>query len=479
MNRNKLNYFRERGTNIISDPVHKYIEFTVPRDSLERTEKDLIDNEWLQRLRWIHQLQCAIWVFPGAEHSRFIHSLGSMHIASMFAKALYPSLRKVVKNTPSLHHIEETLRLAALLHDVGHGPFGHFFDHKYLKKYKITHEDIGQKIITTRLDKIISKIHRSPSGEFKEELSPEHLAFLIKKPSEKDERKSYPTWIRLLRSLFCGVYTVDNLDYVIRDSLMCGISIEPIDLDRILYYSSVCKNGLVIHKSGVSALIRFKDTKDFLYTQIYFHRTIRSFDLHLSEIFGQTLDEIFNANPLHDLDKYLHLTDLSLLGKVAEWMKETRARKKTKDSGKRRFILEWEWEQLLRRRKKWRFICGTTEEQFKIPHLQRPYRPLELENEIRQTSKLPSDIKIKIDMAKYDNRPINPFTERKSRILIYDPSKERISPRPLEAYLDRFPLKTTMCFLFADKKTKKYDNKLIQAFEKNIGHVEEEEPTNI
>ncbi len=477
MNTKKLDYFRERGTNIVSDPVHKYIEFTVPRGSLERTEKDLIDNEWLQRLRWIHQLQCAIWVFPGAEHSRFVHSLGSMHIASMFAEALYPSLRKVVKNTPSLQHIEETLRLAALLHDVGHGPFGHFFDHKYLRKYKITHEDIGQKIITTKLDKIISKIHRSPSGEFKEELSPEHLAFLIKKPSKKDEGKSYPTWIRLLRSLFCGEYTVDNLDYVIRDSLMCGISIEPIDLKRILYYSSVCKKGLVIHKSGVQSLIRFKDTKDFLYTQIYFHRTIRSFDLHLSEIFGQTLDEIFNANPLHDLDKYLHLTDLSLLGKVAEWIKETRVGAKRKDYGERRFILEWEW--LLRRKKKWRFICGTTEQQFNKPRLLRFYGSSELENKIRQTSKLPSNINIKIDIPKYDNRPINPFLERKSRILIYDPSKNTISPTTLEKVWDRFPLKTTMCFLFADKKTKKYDNRLIRAFEKNIGHVEEEEPTNI
>lgn len=185
-----MDYFKNRGTNIIADPVHKYIEFTIPREPKEKTEKALIDNEWLQRLKWIHQLQCAIWVFPGAEHSRFAHSLGSMHISSRFAKQLYTSLKKTVKSTPVLPYVEETLRLAALLHDVGHGPFGHFFDHHYLKKYKITHEDIGQKIITSKLNKIIENIHRSPSGEFEKNIVPEYLAFLIKKPSKKSNKKN-------------------------------------------------------------------------------------------------------------------------------------------------------------------------------------------------------------------------------------------------------------------------------------------------
>lgn len=480
MNINEPKYFKQRGTNIVSDPVHKYIEFTVPRDSLEKTEKNLIDNKWLQRLKWIHQLQCAIWVFPGAEHSRFVHSLGSMHVASMFTKKLYPHLIKAVKDVPSQPYVEETLRLAALLHDVGHGPFGHFFDHNYLQKYKITHEDIGQKIITSKLNKIITGIHRSPSGEFKDDLSPEYLAFLIKKPSKEGGIMGYPKWVRLLRSLFSGIYTVDNLDYVMRDSLMCGISIEPIDLERILYYSGICKDGLVLHKSGIRALIRFLQTKDFLYTQIYFHRTIRSFDLHLSEVFARTIDRLFNANPLNNLDKYLHLTDLSLLGKVADLIQETRGKEEKKDSAERQFILAWE--HLLRRRKKWRFICETTEEYSNIPRLLRSYSSSaieELENQIRQTSGLPSSVGIRIDMQTYHNRPDNLFAERKSRILIYDPSKRRTSSRTLEEYLVGFPFKTTMCFLFTDNKTKKHDKRLIQAFEEKIGHAEEEEPTNI
>ena len=85
------------GTSLIADPIHQYITFTVPLDvpaQKERTEKDLIDSPWMQRLRSIYQLQSARWVFPAAEHTRFQHSLGSMHLAGRLAKHIYPSDRK-------------------------------------------------------------------------------------------------------------------------------------------------------------------------------------------------------------------------------------------------------------------------------------------------------------------------------------------------------------------------------------------------
>lgn len=473
-----MDYFKKRGTNIVADPVHKYIEFTVPRDPKEKTEEDLIDNQWLQRLKWIHQLQCAIWVFPGAEHSRFGHSLGSMDIASRFAKQLYPSLKKTIKNTPTFPYIEETLRLAALLHDVGHGPFGHFFDHHYLlRRYSITHEDVGNKIVTTRLNEIIENIHRSPSGEFEEKIIPEYLAFLTKKPSRNNKVETYPKWLHLLRPLFSGLYTVDNLDYVMRDSLMCGITMEPIDLERMIYYSSIDQQGLVLHRSGRGALIRFLEARNFLYTHIYFHRTVRSFDLHLSEIFEKTLEKIFDINPLESLDSYLHLTDLSLLGKVADWVKESKVGDKNKVGEHTKLIREWEC--LLRRRKKWRFVHETREELYEKLPLHRPYISEELEKKIRKRSTIPSKARIKIDMAKYDNRPVNPLTKSDMSVSIYDPNKDKTTPTPLREYLKRIPFKTTICFIFVDQKSNKYDKELIKALEEVVAHVEEEEPTNI
>src|SRR3972149_3024422 len=113
------------GIALISDPIHGYISFTVPGgEGKEKTEKDLIDSPWGQRLRQIYQIQSARWVSPSAEHSRFQHSLGAMHLAGRFAQQLHPSLKAEFPDAPSAALLEELLRMAGLLHDVGHGPFG-------------------------------------------------------------------------------------------------------------------------------------------------------------------------------------------------------------------------------------------------------------------------------------------------------------------------------------------------------------------
>jgi len=154
------------GTALLGDPVHGYISFTTPRVAGEKTEKDLLDTAWMQRLRQIYQLQSARWVYPSAEHSRFQHVLGAMHLAGRFARHLYPSLKAAVPDCPSVNYVEEFLRVAALLHDIGHGPFGHFFDDNYLAQFDLTHEKLGQHIIRTELADIIKAIRRSPNGEF-------------------------------------------------------------------------------------------------------------------------------------------------------------------------------------------------------------------------------------------------------------------------------------------------------------------------
>src|SRR5205814_5793714 len=128
--------------NLISDPIHGYLELTkrLARDESaaaglpdeDAAEDDLLDTAWLQRLRRISQLQSARWVFPTAEHSRFTHGLGVMHLAGQWARSLQPSLaatlRAAGEAVPSEGLVVETLRVAGLLHDVGHGPFAHFFD---------------------------------------------------------------------------------------------------------------------------------------------------------------------------------------------------------------------------------------------------------------------------------------------------------------------------------------------------------------
>lgn len=98
------------GSALIADPIHKYVSFTVPTnqaETSERTEKDLIDSPWVQRLRQIYQLQSARWVYPSAEHTRFVHSIGTMHVAGRFARHLYPFLVKAAPDVPSANYVEE------------------------------------------------------------------------------------------------------------------------------------------------------------------------------------------------------------------------------------------------------------------------------------------------------------------------------------------------------------------------------------
>ena len=140
---------RFAAVNLISDPIHGYLELTkrlTPAQSAEAglppetvAEEDLLDSPWVQRLRRISQLQSARWVFPTAEHSRFTHGLGVMHEAGLWGRSLYPSLRDVLaadgQAVPSAGLVVETLRVAGLLHDVGHGPFAHFFDQHVLARF--------------------------------------------------------------------------------------------------------------------------------------------------------------------------------------------------------------------------------------------------------------------------------------------------------------------------------------------------------
>src|SRR5262245_6711195 len=194
---------------LISDPLHGYITFTAGRDRTQPTEQALVDHPWVQRLRRIHQLQTAWWVYPSAEHTRFQHVVGAMHMASRVVPALYPSLQKVCPDVPSRGYVECLTRLAALLHDVGHGPFGHFFDAHFLRDFDLTHEKLGAHIIRNELGDLLRGVRTCPNShlELGERIDPEQVAWLITRPTG-DDSSGAPRWLAMLRSLFCGLYTV-------------------------------------------------------------------------------------------------------------------------------------------------------------------------------------------------------------------------------------------------------------------------------
>jgi uncharacterized protein len=341
------------------DAIHGYIPFTSSVLSVEEggrkdevAEQQLLDHPWLQRLRQIHQLQTAWWVFPTAEHTRFQHVLGAMHLASRAVAALFDGLKAICPDIPSRGYVESLMRMAALLHDVGHGPFGHFFDEHYLSDYGLTHETLGSEIIRRDLAGLIRHIGGNPNSRLQpdETLDPEQIAFLITRP-KKNAPADGPRWLQFLRSLFSGLYTVDNMDFVLRDAYMSGYSTKAFDIDRLLHYSLFTEKGLTIHERGLSALVRFISVRAELFRAIYFHRTVRAIDLGLQELFLESKKYLFPGNPLEHLDEYLHLTEWSLLMQVAQWPK-------SKDSVLRE--LGQRWEKFLGRKTRWKMACEQT-----------------------------------------------------------------------------------------------------------------------
>ncbi|MGP1674162.1 MAG: HD domain-containing protein [Candidatus Limnocylindrales bacterium] len=338
--------------NLISDPIHGYIELTKrlsPPESAaaglpdeDVAEEDILDTAWVQRLRRISQLQSARWVFPTAEHSRFTHGLGVMHEAGLWARSLYPSLRAALiadsdgDAIPSEGLVTETLRMAGLLHDVGHGPFAHFFDDHVLAGFAapadprralskpLTHEDLSGAIIT-ELGPALRGLRRAPGAVAErdafadgEAIDPAWVAFLIAKPALADP--SMPRWVRWLAPLLSGVFTVDNLDYVRRDAYLTGVAAGAVDVDRLRRYTFIGSDGLTLFEPGLGALEMFLTARRFMYQQVYFHRTVRAIDLDLAEVFGPSIRAIFGSgSPADGLAAYADLDEYSLLHQAARW----------------------------------------------------------------------------------------------------------------------------------------------------------------
>ncbi|HEY2919785.1 MAG TPA: metal-dependent phosphohydrolase, partial [Candidatus Binatia bacterium] len=316
----------------------------------------------------------------------------------------------------------------------------HFFDDNFLCNYDLTHEDLGQTIIQKHLGDIIRQLRRSPSGSFAagEELRPEDVAFPIKKNGKEDNRKA--KWVRFLQPLTGGIFTFDNLDYVSRDSYMCGVHPGPIDRERLMHYTFFTPNGLTVHKAGNGALTTFLNARLYLYTNVYYHRTTRAIDLHLREIFPETMKVLFPGNPLDRMEEYLYLTDWSLLEEVSRWR---RSKGELETLGK-------EWETVLHREVKWKMAYDRTLSLNELRYGVALIQGTDWEKRIR--SALPAatrDLIFRVDMATQDPRPENPFAMGKKQIHIFDPSSGEITKESLAELFEFIPSKVVQFRVFA------------------------------
>jgi HD superfamily phosphohydrolase len=253
----------------ITDPVHRYIRFST-------VEKELIDTAVFQRLRRIRQLAGAHLVYPSAQHSRFEHSLGTMHVAGFAGETLLA--KGYLDNEDNI----QKLRLAALLHDIGHGPFSHLFEEVLELRNKATHEYIGKEIILkTEISDILNKHGYDP-------LEICRLSF--------GESK-----IRFLNEIIAGGLSSDLMDYLSRDGLFTGVEYGKIDYHRLISSFEVVSNGyLAINRSALYSFESMLISRYEMFKAVYFHKTVRSAEVML-----------FNSMIL--ADKYLNLTDMSSL----------------------------------------------------------------------------------------------------------------------------------------------------------------------
>lgn len=288
---------------VFKDPVHSYVHVR------DQVIWDLISTREFQRLRRIRQLGTTFLVFHGAEHTRFNHSLG-----------VYELMRRIVDDR--FHGREEwddaerlVVLCAALLHDLGHGPFSHAFENVF----ELDHEDYTRAILLG--DTEVNAVLRKVSEDF-----PQQVSQVIE--------KTYPN--KLVVSLISSQIDVDRMDYLQRDAFYTGVNYGHFDLERILRVIRPYKEHAVIKLSGMHAVEDYIMSRYQMYLQVYFHPVSRSAEAILNHILqrakhlymnGYRFD--FDPRPFIPffknnitLEDYIALDESILFTYFQLWMKE-------------------------------------------------------------------------------------------------------------------------------------------------------------
>jgi len=259
----------------IKDPVHGYIQ-------VSEVERAVLDTPPMQRLRRIRQLSAAYLTYPGAEHTRFHHSLGVMHVAGHIADRL--------RGLGLIDDGEvQRLRLGGLLHDVGHGPFSHLFE-EVLEKRGLTHEDLGRRVV--RESEVADALRGY--GFDPKELSDLAVGRLDGRP--------------FLNQVVAGQFSADTMDYLVRDSYFTGVDYGRIDINRLIDSIDVLDGVLAMETAALYALEAFVIARYEMFKAVYFHRTVRAAAVMLIRAMEYG-DDRLGFTGFRSVEDYLKLDD--------------------------------------------------------------------------------------------------------------------------------------------------------------------------
>lgn len=259
---------------VFRDPLYGYIYVT------EAVISELIDTKEFQRLRRIRQLSGVSMVFHGAEHSRFSHSLGVYSLALSVLEEV-----NILKER--LSEYEQIVFLAsALLHDVGHGPYSHAFEHVF----NVRHEKSTALIIEgkTEINNILNKYHK--------DLAPDIASVILKTGK-----------FTIIEQLISSQLDVDRMDYLERDAFHTGAAYGRLDKDRIIRMLTLHNDQVVFKEGAVHAIENYLMSRYHMYWQVYYHPAARSYEVMLESIYKRILDLIKSGNLNDEYASYLKI----------------------------------------------------------------------------------------------------------------------------------------------------------------------------
>lgn len=354
----------------ITDPIHRSIRFS-------GAEKDIIDSPVFQRLRRIRQLAGAHLIYPSAQHSRFEHSLGAMHIAGLAGESL------LAKGYIDNADVVQELRLAALLHDIGHGPFSHLFEEVLETKTSTSHEDIGRRIIAK------SEIADALA---KNGYNADHVSRLSFGQSKTG----------FLNEIISGSLSADIMDYLPRDAYFTGAEYGKVDYNRIVSSFEVAKGRLAINRSALNSLESMLISRYEMFKAVYFHKTVRSAEVMLLESIIAGDDELGLSDT--SLENYLSLTDEATLERLC--MLQGIAGKLARDYRDRR-LLKCVYEKFLHKRDRNKRVDRKALSK--------------MEDEVAQTAGVERSL-VFADASRASSMPLTPSKEEMSFVLVADKS---------------------------------------------------------